>query len=58
VRGAVPFRAGQNLKHLHHACKADKGKVYTGDLGADSTCNVGVNAAAVSQDEADDEMLD
>ncbi len=29
-KGIVLFRAGQNLKHLHHACKAIKGKVYGG----------------------------
>ena len=29
-KGIVLFRAGQNLKHLHHANKAIKGKVYGG----------------------------
>ena len=29
-KGIVLFRAGQNLKHLHHARKAIKGKVYGG----------------------------
>jgi hypothetical protein len=29
-KGIVLFRAGQNLKHLHHAHEAIKGKVYGG----------------------------
>jgi hypothetical protein len=29
-KGIVLFRAGQNLKHLHHARKVIKGKVYGG----------------------------
>ncbi len=29
-KGIVLFRVGQNLKHLHHARKAIKGKVYGG----------------------------
>ncbi len=29
-KGIVLFRARQNLKHLHHAPKAIKGKVYGG----------------------------
>jgi hypothetical protein len=56
ARGIVLFTAGQNLKHLHHACKAIKGKVYAGGLGADSTCDASGNVAAVSQDEGDDEV--
>ena len=31
-RGIVLFRAGQNLKHLHHARITIKGKAYTGLL--------------------------
>jgi hypothetical protein len=58
ARVIVLFRAGQNHKHLHHAHKAFKGKVYARVLGADSTCDTGVNAATVSQDEVDGEMLD
>ncbi len=27
-KGIVMFRAGKNLKHLHHACFAIKGKAY------------------------------
>jgi hypothetical protein len=56
--GVIMFRSGQNLKHLHHAREAIKGKVYTGVLGSDSTRDAGVNAAAVSQAEVDDEILD
>ncbi len=29
-KGIVLFRAGQNLKHLHHACEVIRGKVYGG----------------------------
>jgi hypothetical protein len=47
--GVIMFRSGQNLKHLHHAREAIKGKVYAGVLGTDSTCDAGVNAATVSQ---------
>ncbi len=53
--GTIMFRSGQNLKHLHHAREALKGK---GVLGTDSTCDARVNAAAVSQAEDDDETLD
>jgi hypothetical protein len=58
ARGVVLFRCGQNLRHLHCARKAIKGKVYTGVLGADSTHDAGVNAMGVSQDEVDDEKFD
>jgi hypothetical protein len=58
AREVVLFKAGQNLNYLHHAYKDIKGKVYAGVLGADSTHDVGVNAAMVSQNEVDDEMLD
>ncbi len=34
-KGSVLFRAGQNLKHLHHAHKAIKGKVYGGVIDTD-----------------------
>ncbi len=34
-KGVVLFRAGQNLKHLHHACKVIKGKVYGGVISSD-----------------------
>jgi hypothetical protein len=34
-KGIVLFRAGQNLKHLHHARKAIKGKVYEGVVGTE-----------------------
>ncbi len=57
-KGIVMFRAGQNLKHLHHARESIKGKVYAGVLGMDYTHDAGVNAAAVSQAEVDDEILD
>jgi hypothetical protein len=57
-KGIVMLRAGQNLKHLHHAQESIKGKVYTGVLGTDSTHDACVNAAAVSQAEVDDEILD
>jgi hypothetical protein len=57
-KGIVMFRAGQNLKHLHHARESIKGKVYAGVLGTDSTHDAGVNAAAVSQAENDDEIFD
>jgi hypothetical protein len=57
-KGIVMFRAGQNLKHLHHARESIKGKVYAGVLGLDSTHDAGVNAAAVSQAEVNDEMVD
>ncbi len=56
--GVILFRSGQNLKHLHHAREAIKGKVYAGVLGTDSTHDAGVNAATVSQAEVDDEILD
>ncbi len=56
--GIVMFRAGQNLKHLHHAWESIKGKVNTGDLGMDSTHDVDVNTAAVSQAEVYNEFLD
>ncbi len=52
------FRAGQNLKHLHHARRAIKGKVYAGVVDTDSTHDKGVNADTVSQAEVDDEILD
>ena len=52
-RGVVMFRAGQNLKHLHHARESIKGKVYAGVLGVD-----GATAALVSQAEVVDEILD
>ncbi len=52
------FRSGQNLKHLHHAREAIKGKVYAGVLGTDSTCDAGVNVAAVSQAEVNDEIFE
>jgi hypothetical protein len=58
AKGAVMFRAGQNLKHLHHARTAIKGKVYTGVVGTDSTHDEGENADTVSQTEVDDEILD
>jgi hypothetical protein len=57
-RGFVMFRAGQNLKHLHCAWESIKGKVYAGVLGADTTHDARMNAAAVSQAEVDDEILD
>ncbi len=31
----VLFRAGQNLKHLHHAPEIIKGKVYGGAVNSD-----------------------
>ncbi len=34
-KGIVLFRAGQNLKHLHHARKVIKGKVYGGVVNCD-----------------------
>ncbi len=34
------FRAGQNLKHLHHARESIKGKVYAGVLGVDGATAV------------------
>jgi hypothetical protein len=34
-KGIVLFRAGQNLKHLHHARKVIKGKVYGGVINSD-----------------------
>ena len=52
-RGVVMFRAGQNLKHLHHARESIKGKVYTEVLGVD-----GVTTALVSQAQVVDENLD
>ncbi len=58
ARGVVLFRTRQNLKHLLHAQEAIKGKVYAGVLGANSTCDAGVNAAVVSQVEIDDELHD
>jgi hypothetical protein len=36
-KGIVLFRAGQNLKHLHHAREVTKGKVYE---GVDSHCDL------------------
>ncbi len=57
-RGVVMFRAGQNLKHLHRAWESIHGKVYAGVLGADSTHDAHMNAAAVRQAEVDDEILD
>ena len=57
-RGVVMFRAGQNLKHLHHARESIKGKVYAGVLGTDSTHDAGATAAAVSQAQVVDENLD
>ena len=57
-RGVVMFRAGQNLKHLHHARESIKGKVYAGVLGTDSTHDKGAAAAAVSQAQVVDENLD
>jgi hypothetical protein len=58
AKGVVMFRAGQNLKHLHHARTAIKGKVYAGAVGTDSTHDEVVNADTVSQAEVDDESLD
>jgi hypothetical protein len=60
AKGVVMFRAGQNLKHLHHARTAIKGKVYAKIVGTDSTSthDEGVNADTVSQAEVDDEILD
>ncbi len=52
------FRSRQNLTHLHHAREAIKAKVYAGVLSTDSTRDAGVNAAAVSQAEVNDEILD
>ncbi len=52
------FRSGQNLKHLHHAHTAVKGKLYAGGLVTDSTLDAGMNAATFSQAEVDDEILD
>ena len=58
-KGIVMYRAGQNLKHLHHAWETIKGKVYAGVLGTDSTHDAGVNAATVSQaEEVNVEILD
>ena len=57
-RGVVMFRAGQNLKHLHHARESIKGKVYAGVLGTDSTHDAGAAAATVSQAQVVDENLD
>ena len=57
-KGVVMFGAGQNLKHLHHARTAIKGKVYAGVVGTDYTHDEVVNAATVSQAEVDDEILD
>jgi hypothetical protein len=34
-KGIVLFRAGQNLKHHHHARKVIKGKVYGGVINSD-----------------------
>jgi hypothetical protein len=48
----------KNLKHLHHAREAIKGKVYAGVLGTDSTRDAGVNVAVVSQAEIDGDILD
>ncbi len=56
--GVIMFRSGQNLKHLHHVREAIKGKVYAGVLGTDFTHDADVNAAAVSQVEVNDEILD
>ena len=36
-KGIVLFRAGQNLKHLHHAREVIKGKVYG---GVNSCCDL------------------
>ncbi len=58
AKGVVMFRAGQNLKHLHHARTAIKGKVYAGVVGTDSIHDEGVNADTVSQAEVDDKILD
>ncbi len=58
AKGVVMFRAGQNLKHLHHACTAIKGKVYAGVVSTDSTHDEGVNADTVSKAEDDDEILE
>jgi hypothetical protein len=58
AKGVVMFRAGQNLKHHHHARTAIKGKVYAGVVSTDSTHDEGVNADTVSQAEVDDEILD
>jgi hypothetical protein len=58
AKGVVMFRAGQNLKHLHHARTAIKGKVYAGVVSTDSTHDEGVNADTFSQAEVDDEILD
>jgi hypothetical protein len=58
AKGVVLFRAGQNLKHLHHALTAINGKVYAGVVDTDSTHDEGVNADTVSQAEVKDEILD
>jgi hypothetical protein len=58
AKGVVMFRAGQNLKHLHHARTAIKGKVYAGVVGTESTHDEGVNTDTVSQAEVNDEILD
>ncbi len=58
AKGVVIFRAGQNLKRLHHDRTAIKGKMYAGVLGTDSTLDAGVNAALVGQAEVVDEILD
>ncbi len=34
-KGIVLFRAGQNLKHLHHAHKVLKGNIYGGVVNSD-----------------------
>ena len=40
--GVVLFRAGQNLKHLHHARTAIKGKAYAGvNGGTGEVCGSG-----------------
>jgi hypothetical protein len=58
AKRVVMFRSGQNLKHLHHAHTAVKGKLYAGGLVTDSTLDAGMNAATFSQAEVDDEILD
>ncbi len=58
AKGVVMIRPGQNLKHLHHARTAIKGKVYAGVVGTDSTHDEGVTADTVSQAEVDDSILD
>ncbi len=41
-KGIALFRAGQNLKHLHHAREVIKGKVYGGVVNSDCDLLSGV----------------